>query len=836
VTESTPTLTAYAPEPGRYDELTDERGRVREPWQQLVETFARLGPAEVEERRLRAERLLVAEGASHVVHDDGTDASRPWQIDPVPLVVSAREWASLEQGLVQRARLLDALLEDLYGERALLRDGVIPAELVLGSRAYRPTCHGVVPAAGRRLVVYGADVVRDGSGRLCVLADHADAPAGAGYAVLNRTVLARLFPDTYRELGVRSMAEYFTSLRSSLAGLAPGGRENPRVVILTPGVGHPSYFEHSYLASYLGYNLVEGDDLAVRGGRVWLRALAGLEPVDTVFRRVEDAGSDPLELEPESSAGVPGLVEAAREHGVGVANAPGSAIAGSVALQAYLDVVCPYLLGERLRLAPLTTLWCGDPDQRATVFDRLDRMVLHDTDPVDPQPSVFGGDLTDAEAEAWRQQVARLPHRYVGQEKVVFATTPVLRHGVVSPGTAVIRAQVVASPDGYAALPGGLGRVVDPARPLLGQPYGTAKDVWVVADVDRQVAPVRRRSEVVVPQIDLRASLPSRAAEALYWFGRRAEQAEAAARLLRAVVIRAEEEPELAGLAGWRQPALAAVRAVSGGPLVSSGAATPDDIAAEIAAALVGRRGSLTDSLARLHRSALSVREFLSTTTWRVLGMLESDRAVLEGVDPASPPYLVVESLDRIVLAESALAGLATDSTVRGPAWRFLDIGRRLERALLLLGVVEAALAPMVDPDAAQPLYETVLTAVESLVEYRRRHRSDLALDAVLALVLTDDTNPRSLAFQLDRLTEDLAALPHHGDREGHAALLDASARALFTSEWRDLRPDVGVARHGAVDQLVLQARAPLLELADIFVTRWFADQGDARRFHRGAG
>ncbi len=833
--ETLPTLTAYAPEPGRYDELTDERGRVREPWQQLVDTFARLGPAEIDERRLRAERLLAAEGASHVVHDDGTDTSRPWQIDPVPLVVSARDWAALEQGLVQRARLLDTLLEDLYGERAVLRDGVVPAELVLGSRAYRPACHGVVPASGRRLVVYGADVVRDGSGRLCVLADHADAPSGAGYAVLNRTVLARLFPDTYRDLGVRSMADYFASLRSSLAGLAPSGRENPRVVILTPGVGHPSYFEHSYLASYLGYNLVEGDDLAVRDGRVWLRALAGLEPVDTVLRRVEDAGSDPLELEPESVAGVPGLVEAAREHGVGVANAPGSAIAGNVALQAYLEVICPYLLGERLRLAPLTTLWCGDPDQRATVFGQLDRMVLHDTDAVAPEPSVFGGDLTDAEADAWRRRVARQPYRYVGQEKVVFATTPVLQGAVVSPGTAVVRAQVVASPDGYVALPGGLGRVVDPARPLLGQPYGTAKDVWVVADADRAVAPPRRRSEVVVPQIDLRASLPSRAAEALYWFGHRAEQAETAARLLRAVVTRAEEEPEVVVLDGWRRPAVSAVRAVSGGASAASGAPA-DDLSEEAAAALSGRAGSITDSLARLRRSALSVREFLSTTTWRVLGMLDAERLVLERVDGASPPYVVVESLDRVVLAESALAGLATDSTVRGPAWRFLDIGRRLQRALLLLGVVEATLAPVVEPEAMQPLYETVLTAVESLVEYRRRHRSDLALDAVLALVLTDDTNPRSLAFQLDRLTEDFAALPHHVERERHAGLVEASARALFATEWRDLGPGSGGARHTAVDQLVLEARAPLLELADAFITRWFADQGDARRFRRGAG
>ena len=718
----------------------------------------------------------------------------------------------------------------------MLRDGVLPAELVLGSRRYRPACHGLVPAAGRRLVVYGADIVRDGSGRLCVLADHIDAPSGAGYAVLNRTVLARLFPDSYRELGVRSMGDYFAALRSSLASLAPvvgttrGWSSSPRASATRVTSSTRTWRATS------GTTWSRATTSPCGAARVWLRALSGLEPVDIVLRRVEDAGSDPLELEPDSVSGVPGLVEAAREHGVGVANAPGSAIAGNLALQAYLEVLCHHLLGERLRLAPLTTLWCGDPDQRAVVFEQLDRMVLHDTDPVAPLAPVFGGNLTDAEAEAWRRRVARLPHRYVGQEKVVFATTPVLRRGTITPGTVVVRAQVVAAPEGYVALPGGLGRVVDPSRPLLGQPHGTGKDVWVVAESGRDLGRARRRTEVAVPQIDLRASLPSRAAEALYWFGRRAEQAEAASRLLRAVITRADEEPELVAVTGWRRAALAAVRATSGGAL-AAGSGAADDLAGETAAAVGGGQGSITDSLWRLRRSAQSVREFLSTTTWRVLGMLEAERVALEEVDAGSPAYVVVESLDRVVLAESALAGLATDSTVRGPAWRFLDIGRRLERAVLLLGVVEAALAPVVEPEATQPLYETVLSAVESLVEYRRRHRSDLALDAVLSLVLTDDTNPRSLAFQLDRLTEDLAGLPHHADRERHAALVEASARALFATGWRDVGPDgAGLARHTAVDQVVLEARAPLLELADVFMARWFADQGDARRFYRGAG
>jgi uncharacterized alpha-E superfamily protein len=339
-----------------------------------------------------------------------------------------------------------------------------------------------------------------------------------------------------------------------------------------------------------------------------------------------------------------------------------------------------------------------------------------------------------------------------------------------------------------------------------------------------------------VAQIDLRSSLPTRAAEALFWFGRRAEQVEAGARLTAAVLTRADDEPELLGVESWRLPALIGVRTLTGGSALAEDS-PPGDLRAEIAAGLTGRHGSVTDSLARLRRSALSVREFLSTTTWRVLGSLDTERIALESGLADGPTYALVDSLDRIVFAESALAGLATDATVRGPAWRFLDIGRRLERAILLLGVVEATLAPVGVPDSAQPLFETVLTAMESLVEYRRRYRSDLALDAVLDLLLADDTNPRSLAFQLDRLTEDLAALPGHADRDRQAALVDASARALFHATSPEVdRASPPAGRRLAVDRVVLDARGPLLELAGAFISRWFADQGDGRRFHRGAG
>ena len=275
----------------------------------------------------------------------------------MPLLWPERDWATLESGLAQRTRLLEALLADLYGPQRLLREGVVPAEVVFASCGFRWPCVGWSPTAGPRLTVAAADVVREASGRLVVLRDHTDAPGGAGYALVNRKVLSRLFPDVYRELRVERLSGWFDDLRAALARLAPPDRPSPRTVVLTPGIGHPSYFEHTYLASHLGYHLVEGPDLAVRGGRAWLRALAGLEPVDVVLRRVEDGDADPLELGDPGPGGVPGLVQASREGGLGVANALGSGLAGDVALQAYLPAACEALLDERLLLASPRTLW-----------------------------------------------------------------------------------------------------------------------------------------------------------------------------------------------------------------------------------------------------------------------------------------------------------------------------------------------------------------------------------------------------------------------------------------------------------------------------------------------
>ena len=805
--------TTYTSTPGRYDELVDDDGSVRPHWESMVRTWSTLGAGEIVRRQMVAERLLVAEGAGHVFHDD-REVGVPWGLDPVPYVIDAAQWRNIVHGLSQRTRVLDAVLDDLYGERRLLLDGVIPTAAVMGSRAYQLAAVGV-GVRGPRLMLYAADVVRDSSGRWLLLRDHTDAPSGCGYALMNRTVLSRLYPEPFRNLGVSPLSGWFTDLRTALSASAPESVTGPRAILLGPDPQRPGFVEASYLAAHLGYHLASSGDLITRGGKVWLRTLGGLEQIDVVFRRLADTAADPLELGPAGPGGVTGLLEAVREGQVGVANALGSGVADRLWLQPFLADAARHLLGETLELASIDTWWCGDPERLAAVRAAPEAYVFHDTDPVSPMASVFGDRLTDAETVDWLERMVAAPHRYVVQPKIEFASTPVAVDGELRSGTASIRVQTVRIGDEAIVLPGGHGRHVAPGHLVINSSDAFGKDVWVLTDptAQRVIAgptAIARRNRL--PQIDLRDSLPTRSAEALFWLGRNAERAEAAARAARLVIARTGSDPALVSSA-WLPIAIEALRAVSGGAPAERAAAdrtVADAVSTEVAAALGDRSGAVADSLGHLATNAVGVREFLSTATWRVLNDLDGERAILSSTTGDSDPFLVTECLDRIMVDLAALAGLVMESMVRGPGWRFLDLGRRLERAVLLLGVIEAALAEEPPDEVAQPVYDLVLGASESLVAYRRRYRSDVRLAAIEDLLVHDDSNPRSLVFQLDRINEHLAALPWNPDASKHRRFLEAAARGRLSEG-----PD-------SLAKLVLDVRGPLLELIRELMLAWF--------------
>jgi len=739
----------YRPADGRFDEAVAPDGSIRPAWRGVAGVLAEGRHGELLERQRQADRMLDAEGAGHLVHDlggaTGLPASTPWRLDPVPIVLGEEEFDLLAAAVEQRSRALEAVLADLHGPRRLLREGIIPAGALAATAALRMSAIG--QSVPRWLVHHAVDVVRAADGSWRVVGDLTDSPTGLGYALLNRSVMARVMADQLRESSTAALVQAPTVLRRALAALAPGGRADSRTVVLSGGPDHPSYVEQSYLAVQMGLHLAEGADLVVRQHRVWLRALDTLEPIDVVYRRVDDRGLDPLEVRAAGTQGVPAITWAARAGGVALANAFGSGVVESTVVGDGMADAARLLLGEEL----LLPAWRASDDLATTP-------------------------LFDATA------------------------------GFV-PCRVVVRLHAVIGPSGVWVLPGGAGRVLrdgdHPAEPTAQR----AKDVWV-AGAGPSAWP--RTPVVVPPQVDFGGSVPKRVADSLYWTGRAAERAEVAARAARVVDGQLDQDPDLVtvGDGGWVRGATALLRAAQGVSPVDATASAPwvDRLEAESAAT----RAVIVEQLGSLVREGSSVRQFLSSTTGRVLGRLTRVGSDLLRADAA------VDDLDMLLVDLAALAGLAMESTVRGPAWRFLDLGRRLERALALLGAVEATVGADLEGPAVQPVVEALLAAHESLVAYRRRYRSEIELDALVDLLVRDDTNPRGLAFQLDRIREHVSSL---GWPEG-VALVDAAARALLA----EVDPAVVGGRRVGLDALVLAARGPLLELDAAVVVRWFAD------------
>jgi len=840
VTAVGPLVDEYRPHVGCRDAAVSADGRPRPGWERALGELARHGPDELDRRQRAADRLVMAEGAGYLLHE-GLDATvEPWQVSIVPFMVDPDTWDDLAMGLRQRAELLQAVLQDLAGPRELLRSGTIPVEAVATHPGFARLRASSRDAGGDGLLLVGADVVVDAEGAFRVVRDRTDNPTGEGLALLARAVATRVTPgnsalEPTAGRGVVGHDDYLRALRTRLAAAAPPDRASPRTVVLTGAVDRPGYVENAYLATRLGYSLAEPTDVAVRDGRAWLRSLDGPEQIDVLLRRVPGRGLDPVE-EPDVRGGVAGLVHAARRDAVRLVNPVGADLAEHLALLPFLDQAGRFLLGEPLRLPGVPTLWCGDPEHRAQLLAAPERFVLHDTDPANPAPPAVGSQLDEPGLADWRARIEARPERYVAQVDLALGTTPRLRHGRLVPASLSLRTQVLLDGAATTVLPGGHGRLREPgagADGALVAASGAATDVRVLE------RPGRRRLHTpgpALPQVDLRRSLPTHAAEAMYWTGRSAERAESGARAALVCLTRvAEGDPSPGDLAA----AVDGLRAVSGGmggPIVES---TMFDLDAEVRASLSGRTLSVVDNLRATVRNARAARQLLSARTWRLLAMIDAEASALAKLagEPrtgsasstsGSPWYShfdATEVLDRVLVPLAALSGLTDESVVRGPGWRFLDIGRRLERALLVLGLAEAMLDPpthLSDLGDGTLRLEALLSACESLAVYRRSFRSDVTVQAVGDLLLGDPTSPRSVRFQLDQLAVDLNDLPARPARQVQLAALREASQALERLLPLSFDPVGGPL--GPAARLVIAVRGPLLAIGKLMSSGWFAE------------
>jgi uncharacterized circularly permuted ATP-grasp superfamily protein/uncharacterized alpha-E superfamily protein len=751
-------LSLYHPPAGVHDEVVDRDGRVRPHWRAMLQALGRIGQVGLAQAFALADRHQRDAGVYYRVYGSGDSRERAWPLSHVPLVLPETEWRAIEAGLVQRAALLERLLADLYGTGSLCREGVLPAALVAGSPDFIRPAVGLEPRGGRMLHVYAADLGRGPDGRWWVLGDRAQAPSGMGFALENRIALSRALPEIYGRMNVRRLAPFFQVWRDALAELS--GPEGGRVGLLTPGPLNETAFEHAYLARYLGFLLVEGGDLAVRDGAVHVRTVGGLKRMNVLVRRLDSEFADPLELDPASRLGVPGLVQAVRGGAVTLANALGSGVLESPGLMGFLPALHGRLGGGPLAIPGVATSWCGEDAARWDVLDRLDMLALRPAwsrildwpwgaEPVRPR------DLGASERALVEARLMRRGGDLVAQEEMRLSTMPVWRSGRLEPRPFTLRVFVVATQDGWAVMPGGLCRVSENLddRSVSMQRGGRSADVWILGEgrVD-QTSLLPAGGAYTVRRAA--GALPSRAAENLFWLGRHLERAEAILRAVRVLAGLAVENSEAVGPARDALVRLAEL-------LVAWGAATAavplaQGAAVRVAEAACGAEeggGSAYSLVAAARRNAAELRDRLSPDTVRALTDLAA--ALHPGGSRLPGPGSVLQRTEDALRIMAAFSGHVQETMNRLSGWRFLEVGRRVERGITTARLVRRLAAP----DASPACLEALLEAADSQATYRLRYMFGAAHEPVLDLVVLDEGNPRAVAYQVARLKEHLQAL-----------------------------------------------------------------------------
>lgn len=700
-------------QPGTFDAMLDGQGQLRPGWQSLLDPLEGMGSTGRLQQHEEIQRLLAENGVIFNMHDE--TQGRSWRLDPLPWVIDEPQWHALEAGLIQRSRLLSALYDDIYGPKTLFETGLLPSQALLASPHFLLPCHRSLPTDRAPITFHGVDVIQDTQGQWRVIADRLQAPSGTGFALENRILMARALPDMYRNAPLKRLAGFLDLHHRTLIAMAYQHRDNPTLILLTPGPGSPRYFEHAYLANYLNIALVEGQDLVVRDAQVWLRTLGGLQPVDVILRHCDDAYCDPLELRGDSQLGVPGLLQAMRAGGVALSNALGVGILEAPVLADYLPMLCEHLLGEPLLLpnADATT-----QPATAPVFDsHLQRL----------EPTRLN----------LRCFVTRTPASATAKNSATAKSRPVSE---------------------YQVMPGGLAWVGEPGSPSLSSTV--VKDVWVTAASPQpHVSQLRQARGPVVATRD-GIDLPSRVAESLFWLGRYGERLDTRARLLREALLRLMEYDQDAIADQLLDELLLALDITTlneedeqrlQAPLIgfelkrTALLAQFDDVDPQ----------ALQPLFAQLLRNARSVRDHLGDDSWRLVHQLRQRMATFNPSLGASAARRACEELSSQL---AAFFGLCNETMPHHYGWRFMDIGRFLDRVLGLLSLLKLTLNAPHSPGLA--LWEVVLATTDNFTAYRRRYRSELHPAAILDLLLFDETNPRSVGYMLKRIERQMDRLP----------------------------------------------------------------------------
>lgn len=772
----------FAP-PNLYDEIRDSSGMVRPQWLGIEESLGRLSAEVFQRRLLQIRRFVHQNGIVFSSYGDPNDRKNHLQLDPVPQLIDPATWKSISDGLKQRAQIYELLLADLFGPQTLLSSGVIPPRALFEHPYFEPAFEGVAPAGGKYLHFYAAELVRSPQGKWWVMSDRSDAPGGSGFALENRLAISRTFPSEFREANVQRLANYFIEMKEMLRSLSTTNRSSPHVVMLTAGTGSASYFEDAYLSQYLNITLVESPDLTVRRNRVMLKTLGGLIPIDVIYRRQHCVGLDPLE-QGTVGPGIAGILQVARSGNVAISNPPGSGIVESPIFMTFLPRICQALLGTDLKLPGVASWWGGDDRSLKIIRDRIDELELvaayrtRTQYGMKPPPIVSTTDLTREEKLALLKES---PHLWCGQERVLRSSSSVWKDGTLTSEYLSLRTFLVANrnsvahssnssndetddnlEDQYSVMPGGLSRVTDTPDEPIQRPFegGGVKDCWVISD--KPVEPLSLLDNDRSGRDTHRDEyyLSSRTADNFCWLGRYLERCDATARLVRSVLKRLTGETRPSEVR--ELPSLVRALAAEGG--VDAGYAVPElrrqlpDLEKTITDCFIDRKepNSLRSLVDQFYFVGTEVRERLSSDAWRIVQHVREGFLVERFTNSDLAEH--TEITNELLVDLAALSGFISESMTRTHGFRFLNIGRRIERALQIIRLVKNCF--LFKRFINDEVLVATLEVADSLMTYRSRYQSNLDLENVLTLMLTDEENPRSLAFQLASLNDSVQALP----------------------------------------------------------------------------
>ncbi len=756
-----------------YDEMFTKDKNVKPSWLPLFNKVNILGEETLTNRQEDLDWLLSENGVTYNVYDDPKGLNRPWKLNSIPFIIEDKEWETIEKGLKQRAKLYDLVLKDIYGERNLIKEGIIPQEVIFAHRGFLRQCDQINYSFEKLLMIYGAEIARGPDGRMWVVNDRVEAPSGIGYTIENRTNLSKIHPGLFNTMNVQKLTDFLYEFNNLLVHAAPNNIENPNIVILTPGSLNETYFEHAFLSSYFGYPLVQGNDLIVRDGFLCMKSLKGLKKIDVVLRRVDDAYVDPLELREDSQLGVAGLLDVVRKKNVTIVNPIGSAVVENPGLIPFMPAVAKYLLGEELLLPQIASWWCGQEKEKEYVLNNIKKLVVKKIDKTNRESIRFGQYLTDKEIEDLKTAINKRPYQYVAQEKISFSTTPTFSKGKFEPRNMVCRTFSIAKPEGgYTVMPGGLVRVASKPGNLRvsNQRGGINKDLWITSknkQKQNNLIPFKQQERGFVSSgLD---DLPSLTAENLFWAGRNVGRTLSVARHMRVVLNQMssyqyeDKKPESEKLITLLK-SLTHLTATFPGftEKNNNGEEVINQPIKELYSLVLNenRPGSLANTMMLFSNSYFSIRNLWSADMWRVFYDIKK---IWEALINKEKPNCnaIIKTLDQLITRLIAFMGLIEESIKVDQGLLLYFIGLQIENSLLTINKVRSLVVNKHDDYTDQELLIFLLNSHESLKLYVHTYRTNMNAENVIELILKDKKYFKSLAYMLKRIWKDISNLPH---------------------------------------------------------------------------